>query len=110
MKKLLRKLSVLMEFVITVTLIPVQILPVSADEVQVQAATDRVYSTVDEAAEYLREQLLAMEENITVRISRTAVDDLYNVIYELMDKAVEYKRGDSGRAGDALKSVRNGWG
>ena len=110
MKKLLRKLSVLMVFVITVTLIPVQILPVSADEVQVQAATDRVYSTVDEAAEYLREQLLAMEENITVRISRTAVDDLYNVIYELMDKAVEYKRGDSGRAGDALKSVRNGWG
>lgn len=40
MKKLLRKLSVLMVFVITVTLIPVQILPVSADEVQVQAATD----------------------------------------------------------------------
>ena len=109
MKRTIKELSFLMAVVLVVTLFPGYILPVRADDVQVQAASEVVYATIDEAAAYVKEQLLAREADITVVISKSAVADAGSAVNGIMDKAVEYKRGDSGQAGDALKSNMSGW-
>ncbi len=108
MRKTLKKLSLLMMVVLVVTLLPIQVLPVRADDEQTQVSSD-VYSTIDEAVEYVREQMIARVESITVRISKKSVSDVSNTVLGFMDKVFEYKRGGSGQAGDALAKSTGTW-
>ena len=103
-RKALKKLSLLMAVVMAVTLFPGYALPVRADDdVLVQAAEQVVYSTLDEAATYLKEQMIARNESITVRISTSAVTNVKTLGNDILNKAYAFKKGDSGQAGDALR-------
>ena len=118
MKKLIRKLSVLTAVAVAVTFSPVRTLPalsVQADEVQVQAEEGTVYNSVDEAAAYVRQQMVAREENIEIMIGSSLVPSydaniLNDIAGNIASKAIEYKRGAFGYEGDALASNRNGLG
>lgn len=107
--KRLKKISFLMAVLMVVTMFPAYVLPVSAADVQVQTTSDVIYNTIDEAADYVKEQMIARETNITVQVSKSAVADNSSIAHEIMDRAVAYRRGDSGQAGDALERNRNGW-
>lgn len=109
MRNLLKRLSILLAVTMTLTLLSAQPQMAMADDVRAQAASSVVYSTVDEAAAYVKEQMIARETSITVTISKSAVTNSDSIVHEIMDKAVEYKLGDSGQAGDALASNSKEW-
>lgn len=79
-----------------------------ADNVDYSAA---VYETMEDAADYMRKQMVLREGNIQVTLDRDALgSNSYSAFfYTLVDEAMAYSEDCTGQEGDAILMGYSGW-